>query len=192
MIQRQNFPTARGVKCLGSCRILKVGICQTKCCTIVFWNTERVFQGGCMTNRESKKTSCFPVILFMKTPSPPIFMTPLYFCQIRPPSQQALMHTQKSCWTPREAIYTLPSPKTVSIPDSVCLNTLGKFLLWGTAPGTIIPWPLLRRYYPRESKKRASPRCREGPLCIQPEHKGSRACSFGLPQESEIGVCGGE
>lgn len=144
-----------------------------------------------MTNRESKKPSCFPVILFYENTLPSHFYDTVIFLP-NSASQQALMHTQKSCWTPREAIYTLPSPKTVSIPDSVCLNTLGKFLPWGTVPGTIIPWPLLRRYYPRESKKRGSPRCREGPLCIQPEYKGSRACSSGFPQESEIGVCGGE
>lgn len=152
LIQKQNFPRARGVKCGESCGVLQVGIWQTSA-TQQFY---RALQRGCMINRNSKKLSCFPVILFYQNTLPSHFYDTILFLPNSTSLPASSIAYPKSSWTHCEAIYIPSLPKNVSIPNSVCFNTLGKFPLWGKIPGTIIPWPLLRRYYPREEIERHS------------------------------------
>lgn len=141
---------------------------------------DRAFQKGCIINWDGKKPSCFPVILFYQNTLPSHFYDTVLFL----PDSTSLPINSNAC--PKELLdplwgYLLPSP-TNCLHPKFSLLILRKFILWGTTPGTIISWPLLTRYYPREAKKRGIPTCREGSLCIQWKYKGFRAYTLGLPQ----------
>lgn len=118
---------------------------------------------------------------FIKTPSPPIFMTPFYSCHILPPSPQVLMPTQRSVGLLVRLFTPLPPLNFASQIPSVLTPGNWKIFSLRSIPGTEIPWLLLRRYYLRESKKRVILRCRERPLCIHWERGGSRTCKPGFP-----------
>lgn len=137
-----------------------------------------------MINRDSKKPSCFPVILFYQNTLPSHFYDTVLFLPnsaFYPPTPARSSNAYpKSCWTPCEAIYIPPFPKL--FPSQIqSVLILGKFTHWGTILDTVIPWSLLRRYYPRESKK-GIPSCTEGSLCIQQSTKAPGPVSLGFPQ----------
>lgn len=89
-----------------------------------------------MINGDSKKLSCFPVILFYQNT-----FSHFYDMVIFSPNSASLTPSSnvypKSCWTPCEAIY-IPLSLKLFLSQIQSLNSLGKFL-WVTAPGTIIP-----------------------------------------------------
>ena len=97
-----------GLNCWGSCPVLKVGICQTNA-TQKFSGTLRVFPRGCGINRDSKKLSCIPVILFYQNTPLPFLWHPFILVKFCLP-HQALMPTQRVVGPLVRLFTSLPPP----------------------------------------------------------------------------------
>jgi hypothetical protein len=180
LIQRQDFTRAREVKCGGSCRVLKVGMWQTKPPNSFLQYSGQFREATWLIEIWETFTLSSNFILWKH---PFLFYDTISFLPDSVPPLSSNVYP-KSCWTPCEAIYIPPSLKM--FPSQIqCLNSLGKFTLSGlrAISGTAILWPLLRSTIPGNETWETFLDLVEGPSCIQWEHKDSRTCKPGISSE---------
>lgn len=126
-----------------------------------------------MINPNSKKLSCFPVILFYQNTLPFHFYDTILFLPSStslPPSSIAY---PKSCWTHCEAIYIPPSLQMIPSHIQSVLILLGNFLSGGKYQAQKFLGLCSEGINSIPGKRyKGIPRSGGGPLCIQQGHKG--------------------